>query len=242
MRILKLAVAVSLILFSTSDAASSKSSKRNPVPTKKVVPTKKLPIQGRPPIAIPAKPLPLPQSEPSLAPVVEAPAPIITPPVVEAPVSTVFEQILPLLEIRNAKSLVETGTSDPRSTSTFAAWVLQNGAHLTSINCESPLDLSSEAVTFSFGDSVGALEGFNAPIDFLYLDNRDYDENDPSLSQEHHFWELLAAYPFLTPDSIVMIGGCDLPGGGKGKFVIEHLLEKGWHIIADGSQVILAQQ
>lgn len=57
----------------------------------------------------------------------------------------------------------------------------------------------------------------------------------------HHCREIIAAYPWLTPHSVVMIDDCDLPYGGKGKLAIEYLTNRGWVIFRSGYQVILIQ-
>lgn len=99
-----------------------------------------------------------------------------------------------------------------------------------------------EFVQFAHDDSIEFLKNFNRPIDFLYLDSFDFDAQNPDPSQQHHFKEIMAAYPSLTKKSVVMIDDCDLPHGGKGKLVIEYLLNKGWKIAASNYQVLLVQE
>ena len=94
-------------------------------------------------------------------------------------------------------------------------------------------------VRFVQSDSVSFLASFNKPIDLLYLDSYDFVESDPLPSQQHHLNEIMAAYPFLHENSIVMIDDCDLPHGGKGALAIEYLLMRGWKIYAKHYQVIL---
>ena len=252
-------MALSLVLFSASYGASSKK-----VVQKRTVPINRVtrrPVQQKPPVVLPPK--------------VEEPAPIQIPEPIQMvgsiprpyidwriPVgdkrSDTFVQILALLESREVKTLVETGTSrngdsnfvgDGGSTIIFGNWALYHGAHLTSVDLD-PVALENasaacvpyaEAITFVCSDSISFLENFNNTIDFLYLDSFDYEIEDPLPSQEHHLREIIAAEPFLAPHSIVMIDDCDLPGGGKGRLVIEYLLERGWKIIAQGYQVILIQ-
>lgn len=91
-------------------------------------------------------------------------------------------------------------------------------------------------------DSVRYLKSFGKQIDFLYLDSFDYDFNNPSPSQRHHLREIIAAYPWLTKESIVMIDDCDLAGGGKGVLVISYLINRGWKIAMQGYQVIMVQE
>jgi predicted O-methyltransferase YrrM len=172
-----------------------------------------------------------------------------------------FLLALSLLEERKAQVLVETGTSregdvfcrgDGCSTLIFGAWARDHRAELYSVDISARnLENAKTAVLnhvrrthnihFICSDSVSFLSSFHKPIDFLYLDSFDYDENDPLPSQIHHLNEIKAALPFLTETSIVMIDDCDFPNGGKGKLAIEWLLEQGWKILAQEYQVILGR-
>lgn len=167
-----------------------------------------------------------------------------------------FQKCLELMEQRNAKNLIETGTSrdglanclgDGCSTVIFAHWAKENGATLTSIDIDpSSILKSMQAVSpintmvhFAIQDSVSFLHQYDQKIDFLYLDSYDFDANDPLPSQKHHLNEIVAAYPSLTKDSIVMIDDCALPHGGKGLLAIEFLINQGWIVYYSGYQVIL---
>ena len=154
--------------------------------------------------------------------------------------------------------IVETGTArkgrkgchdDGCSTIIFVDWLKNHQGEFYSVDI-SPKYIENarkglgELKTFASlvcSDSVAFLTQFNKKIDFLYLDSYDFSVNNPKPSQEHHLKEIIAAYPHLAKDCIVMIDDCDLPHGGKGKLVIEFLLDHGWHIIAQGYQVILAR-
>ena len=46
----------------------------------------------------------------------------------------------------------------------------------------------------------------------------------------------------LGPDSVVLIDDCDLPGGGKGKTVIEYMTRKGWQVDTSAYQILLTKQ
>lgn len=243
----KLAAAFSLLLFSTSDAALPR------VYAKKRATVKRKPVS--PPV--PEKPVELPPVEEPVQMQGSIPRPYLD---WRLPVgdkrSSTFEQVFALLEAREAKTLVETGTSrggvenfigDGGSTIIFGNWALDHGAHLTSVDLD-PIAVESaaqgslpyaEAITFVCSDSISFLETFDNTIDFLYLDSFDYEQDNPLPSQEHHLREIIAAEPFLTANSVIMIDDCDLPGEGKGKLVIEYLLERGWKIFAKGYQVIL---
>lgn len=163
-----------------------------------------------------------------------------------------------LMQQRNARVLVETGTArngcancegDGCSTIIFAEWSRDNNGFLYSVDIDrnalgrakSALKDNNRFVKLVHSDSIEFLKNFNKPIDFLYLDSYDFDARNPAPSQNHHLREIIAAYPWLKDDSIVMIDDCALPHGGKGKLVIEFLLSKGWHIVAEGYQVILVK-
>jgi len=166
---------------------------------------------------------------------------------------------LELCEKRNCRTLVETGTArsgdtnfkgDGGSTLIFGAWAKDHGAKLYSVDIDSQAlerayhaaGQASEAIVFAHSDSIEFLENFDGPIDFLYLDSYDFKKNNPLPSQFHHLREIQSAYPHLHDESIVMIDDCDLPHGGKGKFVIEYLKERGWTIFFSGYQIIMVRQ
>lgn len=167
-----------------------------------------------------------------------------------------FLKALELLEQRNALMLVETGTArdgdknfagDGGSTIIFGDWAKQNGALLYTVDITPAAIEGSKSATKEYadnieyvcGDSVTFLENFQGPIDFLYLDSYDFDFSNPAPSQEHHLKEIIAAYPHLHENSIVMIDDCGLPKGGKGKLVIKYLLSRGWFIKQKNYQVIM---
>jgi len=127
-----------------------------------------------------------------------------------------FRKLFDLMEREDIRVIVETGTTrtdnlsqmfqgDGGSTLLFADWALKHHAKMFSV------DISPEAfaVTRKFfsryrdalttvcSDSVAFLENFHEKIDVLYLDSFDFDEKNPSPSQEHHLKEIIAAYPKL---------------------------------------------
>lgn len=170
-----------------------------------------------------------------------------------------FLMALALLEERGARTIVETGSSrygsggfkgDGGSTIIFGDWAAQNKAMVHSVDNNSHhIDAAKNAthaylqnLSFTCSDSVEFLNKFSNPIDFLYLDSYDFELNNPVPSQEHHLNELVAAYPCLHEKSIVMIDDCDLPHGGMGKLVIDHLKESGWEVVYRGYQVILLRE
>ncbi len=169
-----------------------------------------------------------------------------------------FKIALKLLSEREAKTIVETGTAragaewcltDGGSTLIFGNWANDNGATLYSIDIDKDALLKAEralgaAVSYTrfvHSDSIQFLHKFDQSIDFLYLDSFDFEIGNPISSQKHHLEEIMAAYPLLTENSIVMIDDCDLPHGGKGKFAIIFLQRMGWKIMAEGYQVILVK-
>jgi predicted O-methyltransferase YrrM len=168
-----------------------------------------------------------------------------------------MKEAMSLMQERHAKIIVETGTArkgnlnckgDGCSTLVFGEWVEELGAYLFSVDIDPRAILAAQQhvkqyqhVALVCSDSISFLAHFGQPIDLLYLDSYDYEERNPLPSQMHHLKEIMAAYPWLTSHSVVMIDDCQLPNGGKGKLVIDFLLQKGWRILKEGYQVILAQ-
>lgn len=163
---------------------------------------------------------------------------------------------LELCEKRNCRVLVETGTArhgdtnfegDGGSTLIFGSWAKDHDAKLYTVDIDSmaieQAQLAAtevaDAIQFIHSDSVQFLNHFEGKIDFLYLDSFDFKKNNPLPSQLHHLSEIQAAFPHLHKRSVVMIDDCDLPHGGKGKFVIEYLKERGWTVLISDYQVIM---
>ncbi len=170
-----------------------------------------------------------------------------------------LKKALQLMEERNVKTIVETGTArdgdrnfegDGGSTILFGEWASQHGASLFSIDINEQAIQEAKQAAYAFKDhilfmpmdSVQALTAFPRTIDFLYLDSFDFDFSNPLPSQQHHLKEIEAAYDKLTSNSIVMIDDCKLPHGGKGKEVISFLQKRGWKILEDGYQVIMTKE
>jgi len=174
-----------------------------------------------------------------------------------------LQATLALLDERNARTLVETGTArlglaktkgDGASTIVFGLWAKGHGAHLHSVDIDAEAinearsaateqDLT-DAVSFHVCDSVAFLQSFSEPVDFLYLDSYDYDTRDVAVqaaSQAHHMKEFTAIQGRLHDASVVLIDDCDQPGGGKGKLVIEHMRKHGWQVVMDSYQVLLTR-
>ncbi|WP_024771233.1 class I SAM-dependent methyltransferase [Aquimarina macrocephali] len=175
-----------------------------------------------------------------------------------------FSKTLQLLNERNAKILVETGTSrnglkatktDGGATIVFGKWAKENNAKLHSVDIskdsvqgaqEAVLEESlQDSTTVYLGDSLDFLKNFNESIDFLYLDSYDYSKTDIDVqkkSQEHHLKEFILAEDKLHDTSIVLIDDCRLPGGGKGKTVVEYMLKKDWEILINAYQILLVKK
>ncbi len=175
-----------------------------------------------------------------------------------------FVETLRLLEQRNGKLIVETGTSrdglknthgDGAATIVFGKWAQRHGGRVISVDIsEDSLKGSQEGlndenlnnvVTLELSDSIAFLENFDQKIDLLYLDSYDYSLHDEEIqrkSQEHHLKEFIAVEKNLHDDTIILIDDCDLPGGGKGKVVVEHMLKKDWVIVTNAYQILMVKK
>jgi hypothetical protein len=169
-----------------------------------------------------------------------------------------FFIVLELLNQKNAKILLETGTArcgesnfigDGGSTVIFGHWARDHSSNLYSVDIDPRAVVEAQRATQEYSefvnitccDSVEFLEKFDKPVDFVYLDSYDFDESNPCPSQNHHLREIIAIYPMLHENSIVMIDDCGLPHGGKCSLVIPYLLERGWKIYDLRYQVILVR-
>lgn len=175
-----------------------------------------------------------------------------------------FKKTLQLLNDRKVKILVETGTSrnglentrgDGAATIVFGKWAEKNNAYLYSVDIsKDSVDGSQKAVkelhlekyiSVCHEDALSFLKSFDKKIDFLYLDSYDYSKTDIDIqqkSQEHHLKEFQLSESKLHDNSIVLIDDCGLPGGGKGKLVIDYMLKKNWEIIINKYQVLLVKK
>ncbi|MGI9541799.1 MAG: class I SAM-dependent methyltransferase [Cyclobacteriaceae bacterium] len=167
------------------------------------------------------------------------------------------------MEQQDARTLVETGVmrnglrktkGDGASTVVYGLWAKQHQAMLHSVDID-PVAIEAAKneleilgldgiVHLTASDSVAFLKAFPEPVDFLYLDSYDYDKKDIAIqqaSQLHHLKEFKSIESKLHSKSLVLIDDCDLPGGGKGKQVIEYMKTKSWKIISDDYQVLLGR-
>ncbi len=175
-----------------------------------------------------------------------------------------FAKTLKLLNERNVKTIIETGTSreglkntkgDGGATIVFGKWAQQNGAKMHSVDISADSVKGSQeevnrqglndVVTLHLNDSLDFLKTFEQSVDFLYLDSYDYSKSDKEIqakSQEHHLKEFKIIEDKLHKDSIVLIDDCGLPGGGKGKTVVEYMLKKNWKILINAYQILLVKK
>lgn len=175
-----------------------------------------------------------------------------------------FAKTLQLLDKRKAKMIIETGTSreglkntkgDGAATIVFGIWAKQNNAKMHSVDIneasvkssQNEIDLQglSNTVTVHLNDSLEFLKTFEDTVDFLYLDSYDYSRTDTDIqtkSQEHHLKEFKLIENKLHDKSIVLIDDCGLPGGGKGKTVVEYMLKRDWKVLIDAYQILLVKK
>lgn len=174
-----------------------------------------------------------------------------------------FRRCLNLLDKTKARIIIETGTSreglhgaksNGAATIVFGKWAQLNQGFLYSVDISEKSVTAAqkevvaqglvEFVNIHLSDSIQFLESFTEKVDFLYLDSYDYsDDIEVQLkSQTHHLKEFKAIEQQLHEKSIVLIDDCDLPNGGKGKLVIEYMLNKGWKILMQEYQILLIRQ
>ncbi len=175
-----------------------------------------------------------------------------------------FARTLKLLSERKVKIIVETGTSrdglkntkgDGGATIVFGKWAQQNNAQMHSVDISEDSVKGSQrevdnqglndSVTVHLNDSLTFLKTFSQSVDFLYLDSYDYSKTDKDIqtkSQEHHLQEFKIIEHKLHKNSIVLIDDCGLPGGGKGKTVIDYMVKKNWKVLINAYQVLLVKK
>lgn len=172
-----------------------------------------------------------------------------------------LKKVLEMMELRQARVLLETGIArdglrrtkgDGASTILFGQWAKLHNAKLYSVDIDAQAVAVAnreikqmgldEHVFTQVSDSIEYLSRFTQPVDLLYLDSYDYDKRDQVIqkaSQEHHLKEFKAIENQLGDQTVVLIDDCNLPGGGKGKSVIVHMLANGWEVVMQDYQVIL---
>jgi hypothetical protein len=75
------------------------------------------------------------------------------------------------------------------------------------------------------------------------MDSYDYshDSEVQLKSQIHHLNEFKAIEDQLHEHTLVLIDDCDLPNGGKGKMVVDHMLKKDWKVLMKAYQILLVR-
>ncbi len=166
--------------------------------------------------------------------------------------SPTFTRAVEIALDRGVKEFVETGCyrgidGDGQSTAIFTAVATEVGGRFVSV------DLNQEHVSRAMAkvpngirdiicrDSVEYLSLRTTDIGLLYLDSYDYYHGDPLPSQIHQVAEIGAAWAKLTPNAIVLLDDCNIPGGGKGLFTEKFLLERGFTLVADSYQKLFVR-
>ena len=156
--------------------------------------------------------------------------------------------------LRGIKSpkIVETGCArvennfegDGMSTLIFDAFVRENGGSLASVDIsEDSVDfakskITSDRTTIFCEDSVGFLHRHSVPIDLLYLDSYDLDQDNTHPSSLHHIHELLAVSKCLKKGTMVVVDDNLNDEIGKGKYIAEYFSKIGVPMIYTGYQQI----
>tara|TARA_R100000005_G_C4925381_1_gene156774 strand:- start:70 stop:696 length:627 start_codon:yes stop_codon:yes gene_type:complete len=164
--------------------------------------------------------------------------------------------------LNDAKDVVfvETGTTrtpfpayntDGSATLIFDDYVQVNGGVVYSVDidansCELARRQVSDKVKIYQNDSVNFLWNYDGPpIDVLYLDSFDFEEDDVDQQNEskfHHVKELMAAGRHLKNGSIIMIDDHDAlldgSGEGKGSWVKEFMEDINAEKLHEGYQIM----
>lgn len=86
------------------------------------------------------------------------------------------------------------------------------------------------------GDSVSFLKEFNLQIGLLYLDSMDYEIYQQKESQIHQLNEIMAIFPKLSDDSIILLDDNMFENGGKTLLTKDFLAKNDWKCILDNHQ------
>jgi len=172
-----------------------------------------------------------------------------------------FRAMLGALEARPREGIliVETGglrqpgnfAGDGQSTVIFDAYVQFRRGQLLSVDLDpvcaaNTREFCSERSLPVTADSVTLLHllstlGERRPIDLLYLDSMDLDQDNPTPSAQHHLKELAAIMPRLGPGTLIAVDDNPLVDGkrvGKGCLVEEFLAGIGARKLHDGYQML----
>jgi hypothetical protein len=150
-------------------------------------------------------------------------------------------------------ALIETGTfrgniADGMSTLLFGLVAKYLSTTLISVDIHLPSIAKSQlmcaghpecSVSHVCQDSISYLSRHSTPIAFLYLDSMDYYEPTQA-PQMHNFGEAAAAIGKMKERSVMLCDDARLPGGGKPHLTLPWLLERGWIVVKDDHQTLLA--
>lgn len=163
----------------------------------------------------------------------------------------------------HGKNIVETGTlrwvegldhgweGDGNATFIFGEVLKEFGGHLWTCDAD-PVAIAESRegtkpfaghITYLTQDSVAFLDGFDQPIDLLYLDSLDCPrEGDASAAQAHNLREMKAALPKLSQNAVVLIDDNGYPSGGKALQSKRYLAEHDWVCLYDAQQTLWARR
>lgn len=168
-----------------------------------------------------------------------------------------FQIALNLLRQRTPNPvIIETGCQRQEedvgagmSTSLFAEYISRYGGELISVDlvlehlvrAATYVKKWPEAkVKFAHSDSLLFLREYRSHCDLVYLDSLDYpigaeagDVQKQKAAQEHCLNELIAIWPALNSQSIVLLDDNQLPGGGKPALAKQYLVDHHWHCVLD---------
>lgn len=149
-------------------------------------------------------------------------------------------RIVELGSMRFAEEHAESAL-DGRSTQVWA----RTGAEVITVDIDPQATAVAAAATGGLGnvlavtqDACEFLEGFEQPIDLLYLDAWDVWTDGAA---EWHLKAYQAARKHLHGRSILVIDDTDLESGGKGRLAVPAAIEDGFRVILWGRQTLLAR-
>lgn len=169
-----------------------------------------------------------------------------------------FKTALNIFHQRGGMNMVETGTVRARddmagggaSTVILGDYAQRYDKKFWSVDILPEAIALSKELTEGFNhntthvlsDSILFLHTFKDPIDFLYLDSMDCPENDapdsPRLleSQKHQVRELETAWKNIHKRSVILLDDNNFENGGKCRFSIQFLEQKGWLCLINDKQ------
>jgi len=157
------------------------------------------------------------------------------------------DDCLSLFHERGGKLIVEIGSirdANPKARLTdgysTVAWAL-NAKRVISVDIESYATILTKSLTAEYGnveaitcDGIKFLEGFNEPIDLLYLDAWDGHLAD---CKSKHLEAYRASRKNFHQNTLILIDDAHV----KAKFVVPEALKDGFHVVFEGYQVLLSK-